>query len=281
MARIARLHPMQVLLASLLALAAVGSARAQQATMDAAAAEMGQAISHAKAKTVVVFDFAGPGEKVTAMGEKLADDFAAALAKSGGKFQVEDRSHIVESFRENDFAPGAVQDPDMAFWLTKELGDEALVWGNLSQEGDEIQIALNSYRVDKQKKIGSFEIRLPITDEMKVLINKNLNDDLWPNLAEAGKNGYSIPSCLQCPYAPFSDEAVRRKRGGTVSLLVIVGENGQAKDIKVLKAVPYGLTRSAVEAVRSWEFKPATDPTGKPSEVKQLVEASFNLYRGP
>jgi TonB family protein len=280
MARIARRYLVQFLLASLLAFAAGGTGRAQQSSMDTAAAQMAEAISHSKAKTVVVFDFAGPGEKVTALGQRLADDFRAALAKSGGTFQVEDQSQIAGLTQENDFTLGVIQDQDTALWFAHGLGAGALIWGNVSMEGDEIKIALDSYRVDKRKKTGSFELRLPITDEMKALIGKSADADLWANIPESGKNGYSLPACIRCPEPKFTNEAVKNKFSkGSVMLVIVISEDGQVKDVKVLKALPYGLTQTAVEAVRSWQFKPVTDPTGKPAEAKQFVEVNFHLMR--
>lgn len=279
MASIARHHLVRVLITLLLLLAAAGSARAQQTTMDAAAAEMGKAISHAKAKTVVVFDFAGPGEKVTALGQKLADDFRAALAKSGGTFQVEDQSQIAGLTQENDFTLGAIQDQDTALWFAHGLGAGALIWGNMSTEGDEVRIALDSYRVDKRKKTGSFELRLPITDEMKALIGEGADMGSWANIPQGGKDGYSAPACIRCPEPRFSDEAVKSKFSkGSIMLVIVISEDGGVKDVKVLKALPYGLTQMAVKAVQSWQFKPAADSTGKAVESKQFVEVNFHLY---
>ena len=46
--------------------------RAQDAAMSAAAPKMADAISHAKQRTVVVFDFTGPGAQLTGLGKRLA-----------------------------------------------------------------------------------------------------------------------------------------------------------------------------------------------------------------
>jgi hypothetical protein len=94
MARIARLHPMQVLLALLLLLAAAGSVRAQQTTMDmdAAAAQMATAISQAKESTVVLLLFLDPDQKLTQLGHQITRDFGAVLVKSAHGFNVIDDS---------------------------------------------------------------------------------------------------------------------------------------------------------------------------------------------
>ena len=60
-------------------------------------------------------------------------------------------------------------------------------------------------------------------------------------------------------------------------LSVVIGVDGRASNIVVLKALPYGLTAKAVEAVASWKFKPAQDPHGNPAAVRQAIEVTFHL----
>jgi TonB family protein len=60
-----------------------------------------------------------------------------------------------------------------------------------------------------------------------------------------------------------------------MTLILIVTLQGRAKDIKVLKALTYGLTESAIEAVKKWKFKPATGPDGKPAAVRQKIWITF------
>jgi TonB family protein len=56
-------------------------------------------------------------------------------------------------------------------------------------------------------------------------------------------------------YPPF---ALRARIGGIVLLRVLVSEAGLPLDVQVLKGVSGGLTESAVAAVRTWKFEPAT-----------------------
>jgi TonB family protein len=62
-----------------------------------------------------------------------------------------------------------------------------------------------------------------------------------------------------------------------VILAVIVDENGKMKDIRVVKALPYGLSRQAILAAEKWTLQPATGPDGKPAAVRQFVEMVFRL----
>ena len=95
---------------------------------------------------------------------------------------------------------------------------------------------------------------------------------------EANKNGYSYPTCIDCPQAQYTREALARKFQGTMTLILVVTPEGRAKDIKVLKPLPYGLTESAIKTVKKWRFKPATGPDGKPAAVRQKIDISFHTY---
>jgi protein TonB len=94
----------------------------------------------------------------------------------------------------------------------------------------------------------------------------------------AGYGGYGNPSCLYCPNAEFSDDAVKAKLQGTVVLSIVVTPDGRATDIHVSKGVGLGLDEKAVEKVRTWKFKPALGPDGKPAAVRLNIEVVFHLY---
>lgn len=51
-------------------------------------------------------------------------------------------------------------------------------------------------------------------------------------------------------------------------------ELAQGKSVRVLKEQPYGLTESAVKAVKGWKFKPAT-LDGKPVTVYYVLTVNF------
>jgi protein TonB len=94
----------------------------------------------------------------------------------------------------------------------------------------------------------------------------------------AGTGGYGYPACLYCPQVQYSDEAVKAKYQGTVSLIAVITADGRATDIHVVKGVGLGLDDKAIEAVRAWRFKPALGPDGKPAPVRQIIEVTFHLY---
>jgi protein TonB len=93
-----------------------------------------------------------------------------------------------------------------------------------------------------------------------------------------GLGGYGMPKCVYCPEAQFSDEAVKAKYQGVVYVSAIVGLDGRATDIRVVKSLGLGLDENAVAAVKTWRFTPAIGPDGKPSAVRADIEVEFRLY---
>jgi protein TonB len=96
----------------------------------------------------------------------------------------------------------------------------------------------------------------------------------------AGEGGVGYPSCVFCPHPDFSDEARKAKYAGDVWLEVLVLENGRPSlnDIRVTRSLGMGLDEKAIEAVRTWQFKPMIGPNGKPVKVWATVQVTFQLF---
>jgi TonB family protein len=276
--QIARRLSLHSLLSLLLVLLAVTNVHAQQPQIDALATRMSQALAKSKQKTVIVFDFAGPKQTVTALGQKLTDDLSAALAKSGKPFDLIDRSRLHDALQQNQHASEVITFKETAWWIAETLKANAFIWGDLEVRGDNVLVGVHAYRVKDEKEITGLKISIPLTPEMKELAGKFVKDHDAAAYPEAGAKGYSFAVCAYCPVANFSDEAVKNKVSGTIMLQAVIGVDGIPRDIKVLKALPLGLTKQAIEAVESWRLKPAKDPNGNPVAVRQTIEVTFHLY---
>jgi periplasmic protein TonB len=69
------------------------------------------------------------------------------------------------------------------------------------------------------------------------------------------------------------------KQQGVVVLIVLVGEDGIAREIDLVKGEQYRPTQKAIETVQKWRFQPSHDPSGKPRAVWQVIEITFHLYK--
>ena len=89
-------------------------------------------------------------------------------------------------------------------------------------------------------------------------------------------NGVSKPQLITKVEPEYSEEARKAKFQGIVVLAIVVDQNGNAINPKVMKSLGLGLDEKAMEAVRQWKFKPGYKD-GKPVPVAATVEVNFRL----
>lgn len=90
-------------------------------------------------------------------------------------------------------------------------------------------------------------------------------------------NVVSQPACLYCPEPPYTDEARRAKLQGSVTLRVLIGTDGRALRIQVVKGLGLGLDEQASQAIRAWHFAPARDTHRQPLPIWVTIETRFQL----
>jgi periplasmic protein TonB len=91
-----------------------------------------------------------------------------------------------------------------------------------------------------------------------------------------GTKGVTAPKVLKQIHPGYTKEARRAGIHGTVALSVVVGTNGKASDVRVLKSLDPGLDKNAVKAVQQWRFAPGT-LRGKAVRVWCKIDFAFNL----
>jgi len=93
-----------------------------------------------------------------------------------------------------------------------------------------------------------------------------------------GGGKVSPPAVLFAPEPQFSEEARQAKVGGNVLVYLQVDENGNPKNVRVLRGVGMGLDQKAVEAVKRYKFRPATQD-GHPVTVEMNVQVNFQIFK--
>ncbi len=88
------------------------------------------------------------------------------------------------------------------------------------------------------------------------------------------------PRILYREKAKYTDEARKAGIGGNVTLRVVFGDDGNVRDIKVIRGLPFGLTEQAIIAAKKIRFEPAYK-NGEPISVRGNLEFSFNIDRPP
>jgi TonB family protein len=89
-------------------------------------------------------------------------------------------------------------------------------------------------------------------------------------------DGVTAPKLLYKVEPSYTEEARDAKYQGTCLLYIVVGTDGAAHDISVVRSLGLGLDEMAVEAVSQWKFQPGMKD-GQPVNVKATIEVNFRL----
>ena len=88
--------------------------------------------------------------------------------------------------------------------------------------------------------------------------------------------GVTPPTVIFRVEPTYTDEAREAKYEGTVVAKVTIHKDGTLTLDNVIRALDYGLTERAIEALEQWKFKPAMKDD-EPVAVSLTVEVNFNL----
>jgi TonB family protein len=89
-------------------------------------------------------------------------------------------------------------------------------------------------------------------------------------------NGVTAPRLIHRVDLDYSDEALKARLVGTVLLSVVVGTDGKARDLHVVRSLGLGLDERAISAVSKWQFEPGVKD-GQPVNVVAQIETNFSL----
>jgi TonB family protein len=93
-------------------------------------------------------------------------------------------------------------------------------------------------------------------------------------------NGNVTPPVRLSGAPPVYPEIARRAGvQGKVIVEAIIDQQGDVKNTRVLQGLPLGLDKAAVEAVKTWKFKPST-LEGKPVKVYYVLTVNFSTEEG-
>lgn len=86
------------------------------------------------------------------------------------------------------------------------------------------------------------------------------------------------PSCSYCPPPQFPPGPVKKGLNLTVVVRLTVQPDGHGTDIQVVKSGGADFDKQAAEIVKTWIFRPALDPDGKPIPVTTNVQVTFRAF---
>ena len=83
------------------------------------------------------------------------------------------------------------------------------------------------------------------------------------------------PVAVYTPDPEYSEQARKTGVEGAVVVEALVGSDGTVQQVNVVRPLGYGCDEQAVNAVRTWKFKPAISDDGKTVSAKILIEVKF------
>lgn len=89
----------------------------------------------------------------------------------------------------------------------------------------------------------------------------------------------STPVAIFTPDPPYTDYAREKGINGICIVSLIVDAEGHPQNVRLVKSLEPGPDKNAVEAVKTWRFKPAMKNGTTPVPVMISVEVDFHLYR--
>lgn len=90
--------------------------------------------------------------------------------------------------------------------------------------------------------------------------------------------GMTKPEPIRQVQPRYTENARRAGVQGAVILEAIIDEQGNVTDVRVLRGLPMGLDREAVNAVQQWKFRPAM-MANKPVKVFFNLTVNFTIQR--
>jgi len=100
-----------------------------------------------------------------------------------------------------------------------------------------------------------------------------------PFVPESRLSRPPLPRRGSCPSSPDDYTEAARREGieGTVVLRVMIDENGQPGEIRVVKGLGYGLDEVAIRLMRNCPFEPGLGPDGTPVRTEIRYHFRFRL----
>lgn len=90
--------------------------------------------------------------------------------------------------------------------------------------------------------------------------------------------GMTKPEVIHKVQPRYTELGRRSGTQGSVIVEAIIDENGRVTGVRVLRGLPMGLDKAAVEAIQQWRFTPAR-LAGKPVKVYFMLTVNFTIQR--
>ncbi|HKM90092.1 MAG TPA: energy transducer TonB [Candidatus Acidoferrales bacterium] len=265
------------------------SAQARDPKLDALAEEVARGIEKHKPEgaakkhlvTFLVFDFPEATGGTTQLGIHLADDLSQALVLRSRKMKSVDRADLRALIEQEHLDRAVFQQDKVALWGAATLGADLAVVGTIERASDAIHLKIRVIGHDPEKSFALDNGAVDWTDERHAWQEQSVPQfppaNPWKDVPNANGKGYTPPTCIDCPQPPYSQEARNARFSGTATVLLLIGDDGSVREVRLVQGLPCDLNSQIVTALKEWRFQPPTGPDGKPAVVQLRAEINFHL----
>jgi len=288
--------------------ARVHCAQAQQKwpDMESLASDVAEAIRKSPEASgatlkVRVFDFREKYTSPTSLAHEFATQFADSLQKKAQGFVVLNPDEFRKAIPKTDLPAGVFASSAGMRCYATELGATMLVEGEMRVAPDGLVWEMTVWSATARKFIFRESGIFPMTDFMEGLFTipapasrppdlSRPEEQLWVSTEhppvsddqavkfDGDRPGFRPPACLLCTNPHISDDAVLAHLDGTVVLRAQILTDGSVAKVSVVRGLPCGLSDEALKAVKTWTFKAATGPDGRPVVADTPIEVTFRFY---
>jgi TonB family protein len=194
------------------------------------------------------------------------------------------RESVINILEGRGFIAFDAYTPDVLKAVATLAGTDILVTDTLQWQSGGYELTSEVYDVVQRKKLEQFRAKIerPVSDsggEPLVFTDSESGVSLIiPRGKQSRHPVVEYPTCERCPDPTYTPEARAHGIEGRVVMLVTITEQGVAEHVDVIDGLEDGLTDQALEAVRSWHFKPAKGKDGKPLATRVPIEIIFRLH---
>ena len=188
-------------------------------------------------QTVAVADFTDLQGNVTELGRFLAEHISVALAGSGRRLMVVDRTHIRTLLKEHKLSSTGLIDPATARQLGKVAGVEALITGTITPFGDTIDMTIKVLHTETAKIIDASTVNIAATEAIKVLLKSEIatewgNGDNLGGVGKVSKVRLKVQKQVEADGRTFALEVCRRT-GQSVTCTFFVTSNDEERNLGI------------------------------------------------
>jgi TonB family protein len=262
---------------SITALLCANIASAQFDDLNGLASQITKQLKPLKPHLVAVVDFHAPDGSAMPQGHYFAWILSSYLEERGkNKFAVANHVNFDRDLANLNISPSALVPGEALQSTAPHLGADVLITGAIERRDNSYFLQVTPIRVSDGKSLFSISQSIEMNDFMESFVTP-----FPPNIRHTGVRGgsqvTSMPSCIHCPDPSYNDLARSKRVQGTCVMEVLISESGQARQIRPVKLLGYGLDERAFDVIKKWRFKPATID-GTPVATIVPIDVTFRLF---